>query len=78
MILDTWKQTHLYKTYTVTDTDVTNYFTNVDEFKEVVRKLCDNESVTSQEQTKYNNLISSLTADSEITKVLEQPVTLLD
>lgn len=78
MILDTWKQTHLYKTYTVTDSDVTNHFTNVDEFREVVRKLCDNESVTPQEQTKYNNLVSSLTAVSESTKVLEQPATLID
>ena len=78
MILDTYKQTNLYKKYTIADSDVTNHFSNVDEFREVVRKLCDNESVTSQEQTKYDNLISSLTADSEITKVLEQPVTLLD
>tara|TARA_Y100001937_G_scaffold126860_1_gene197280 strand:+ start:194 stop:430 length:237 start_codon:yes stop_codon:yes gene_type:complete len=78
MILDTWKQTHLYKTYTVTNSDITNHFTNVEEFKEVVRKLCDNESVTSQEQTKYNNLVSSLTADSESTKVYEQPATLMD
>ncbi len=78
MILDTWKQTHLYQTYTIADSDVTNHFTNLDEFKEIVRKLCNNESITSQEQTKYDNLISSLTADSESTKVIEQPVTLLD
>jgi len=76
MRLDIFKQQHQFISYTLTDSDVTNHFTNLSEFEEVVKKIDDQQSVTSQEQTKYNNLISSLTADFEQTNVRERPVIL--
>ena len=74
MKLQIWKEQHRSVCYTLTDSDVTNYFTDVNEFREVVRKIDDQESVTSQEQAKYNNLVSSLTADYDDTNARERPV----
>ena len=49
MKLQIWKEQHRSVCYTLTDSDVTNYFTDVNEFREVVRKIDDQESVTEQE-----------------------------